>query len=234
MRANRMWVVLSVAGLGVAGLAVAPAAQAKTLNACVKKSDGSVKFINKKNKKCKKGWVKISWNAPGPAGPQGSMGAVGPNWRVVDKAGNTLGAFGGTYYGGTAFPYQIVILPDGGVVMYRADGILQNDNSSIVFVNNGCTDAAWFGPTNPSLEPYLKSAGGPGRAVFQVTNAPTANAWRVAESTTTTVPVPANSLFQKNPTTGACAAAAHAAGFIVALTPAEAPKVANGSVRVVR
>jgi hypothetical protein len=234
MRAVRLWVALTVAGLGAAGLAVATPAQAKTLNACVKKSNGSVTFLNKKNKKCKKGWVKISWNAPGAAGPQGSVGPVGPNWRVVDSAGNTLGSFGGTYFGGFAFPFQLVILSDGGVVMYRADGILQNDNSSLVFVNNGCTDAAWFGPTNQSLGPYLRSAGGPGRAAFHVTNAPTASAWRVAETTTSTVPVPANSLFQKNPTTGACAAATHAAGFIVPLTPAEAPKVANGSLRVVR
>jgi hypothetical protein len=221
-------------GLVAAGLAFAPAAQAKTVTACVKKSNGSVKFINKKNKKCKKGWVKTSWNSEGPLGPQGPVGPEGPNWTVKDKSGQTLGVFRGFYYGGGLLPYFWVTVDDGGLFIYGADGTLQNDNVALYFVNNGCTDAAVFGATNPTLEPYLKSAGGPGRAVFQVTNAPTASAWRVAESTTTTVPVAANSLFQKNPTTGACAAAAHPGGFIIPLTAAQAPKVASGSPRLVK
>ncbi len=152
---------------------------------------------------------------------------------MKDKSGQTLGTFGGFFYGGF-LPYVFVLLDDGGSFFYRSDGLLMNDNGILYFVNNGCTDAALYGGSSAGLDPYLKSAGGPGRAVFQVTNAPTANAWRVAETTTTTVPVAANSLFQKNSTTGACAAATHVAGFIVPLTPAQAPKVPDGSLRVVR
>ena len=56
----------------------------------------------------------------------------------------------------------------------------------------------------------------------------------VAETTTTSVPVVLNSLFQKSATTGVCSAATHPAGFIVPLTSAQAPKVSNGGLRVVR
>ncbi len=118
--------------------------------------------------------------------------------------------------------------------MYRSDGTLINDNTFLYFQNNTCTQATSPPASNATLEPFLKTAGGSGRAVFQLLNASTTQAWRIAETTTATVPVAANSLFQKNGTTGACAAAAHAAGFVVPLTEAEAPKVASGGLRVIK
>ncbi len=231
--------LVGVTGMAAASIAVAPAAQAKTLKACVKKSDGTVLFINKKNKKCKKGWVKATWNSTGPTGPlgplgpQGQVGPAGPNWTVKDKSGQTLGAFGGFFYAGPLLPYVFVTLDDGGSFLYRNDGQILADNSAL-FLNNGCTSAVLYSGSNPGLQPYLQSAGGPGRTVFQVTNSPTLDAWKIAETTTTSVPVAANSLFQKNSTTGVCSAAAHAVGFIVPLTPAQAPKLANGGLRVIR
>ncbi len=232
---RKFFALVGVTGMAAASIAVAPAAQAKTVKACVKKSDGTVLFINKKNKKCKKGWVKATWNSTGPTGPlgpQGQVGPAGPNWTVKDKSGQTLGAFGGFFFA-PLVPYVFVVLDDGGAVLYGTDGRIFADNSAL-FLNNGCTSAVLFANTNPGLQPYLQSAGGPGRSLFQVTNSPTVDAWKIAETTTTSVPVAANSLFQKSPTTGACSAATHAVGFIVPLTPAQAPKLANGGLRVIR
>ena len=233
---NKTLAIVAAAGVAGASLMAAPAAQAQTVKACVKKSNGSVKIINKKFKKCKKGWVKTSWNsegAQGVQGPQGVPGAAGPNWLVKDKNGVTLGTFSG-YFSVGLVPSVQVTTDDGSVFRYGMDGTLANDNGGLYFVNNGCTDAAVYG-TNASLQPYLKSAGGNGRAVFQVTDAPTASAWKVASTTITTIPVAANSLFQKNSTTGACAAATHLGGFIVPLTPAAAPVIAApGPLQIVR
>jgi hypothetical protein len=220
--------------LSAAGVAIAPAAQAKTITACVKKSDGSVKFLNKKNKKCKKGWVKRSWNTTGPQGPQGSQGPAGPAWLVKDKNGVTLGTFAG-YYSTGLVPEVSVTTEEGAVFQYKMDGTLVSDNENLHFLNNGCTDAVVFRPTKPDLVPYLQAAGGNGRAVFQVTGAPTVSAWRVAAQTTTDVPVGAGMLFKKDTGTGTCAAAGNAAGFYVPLTPAAAPVVpAPGPLQIVR
>ena len=167
-------------------------------------------------------------------GPIGPTGPAGPNWSVKDASGQTLGTYGGFFYGGPFLSYLGVYVGDGGLFMYRSDGTLINDNTFLYFQNNTCTQATSPPASNAALEPFLKSAGGSGRAVFQLLNASTTQAWRIAETTTATVPVAANSLFQKNGTTGVCAAAAHAANFVIPLTPAEAPKVANGGLRVVR
>ena len=228
---KRSIALVGALAVATAGLSVAAPAQAKTIKVCVKKSNGNVKFITKKNKKCKKGWVKRNWNKVGPTGPTGS---AGPNWTVKDASGQTLGTYGGFVYGGALLPYLGVVVGDGGLFLYRIEGTLINDNTFLYFQNNTCTQATSPPASNATLEPFLKTAGGSGRAVFQLLNASTTQAWRIAETTTATVPVAANSLFQKNGTTGVCAAAAHAANFVIPLTPAEAPKVANGGLRVVR
>jgi len=231
---KKLLAITVAVGISAGSLAMAPAAQAKTIKACVKKSNGAVKFINKKNKKCKKGWVKTSWNSEGPTGPTGPIGPAGPNWLVKDKNGSTLGTFSG-YYNNGLVPQVVVTAADGGVFRYTMAGVLDNDNGDVLFVNNGCTDAVIRRDLKANLVPYLNAAGGNGRAVFQVVNAPTATAWKIAATTTTDVPIGANMLFEKNETTGACAAATHAAGFYVPLTPADAPVVAApGALQIVR
>ncbi len=226
---RKLFAIVAAAGVAATGVGVtAPAAQAKTIKACVKKSDGSVKFINKKNKKCKKGWKLKTWNSEGPQGP------AGPNWIVKDKNGTTLGTFAG-YSNIGLLPIVSVMVDDGGLYSYDADGVLNNNNAALLFLNNGCTDAVIRRNTNAELQPYLRSAGGNGRAVFQVTNATTASAWRVAATTTTTVPIAANMLFKKDSDTGACSAATHAAGFYVPLSTATAPVVAApGPLQIVK
>ena len=225
---KKLLAITAAVGISAGSLAMAPAAQAKTIKACVKKSNGAVKFINKKNKKCKKGWKLKTWNSEGPQGP------AGPNWIVKDKNGTTLGTFAG-YSNIGLLPIVSVMVDDGGLYSYDADGVLNNNNAALLFLNNGCTDAVIRRNTNGELQPYLRSAGGNGRAVFQVTNATTASAWRVAATTTTTVPIAANMLFKKDSDTGACSAATHAAGFYVPLSTATAPVVAApGPLQIVK
>ncbi len=236
--------VLAALGVTAGSIGVVAPAQAKTVKACVKKSDGTVKILKKK-KKCKKGWKKLTWGTKGPAGTNGSNGnngsngsngvpgPAGPNWVVKDKAGKTLGTFAG--YGFGLIPLVSVIAADGGVFGYGADGRLRNDNAELYFRNNTCTDAAWFGASSAALREYLDSAGGPGRAVFQVTGAPTASAWKIDASTTIAVAVGGATLFKKNATTGTCAANVNPAGLVVPLTPAPAPVVAaTGPLSIVR
>ncbi len=231
---KKLLAITAAVGISAGSLAMAPAAQAKTIKACVKKSNGAVKFINKKNKKCKKGWVKTSWNSNGPQGPGGPAGPAGPNWLVKDKNGTTLGTFSGYYTTGLV-PEVVVTAADGAVFRYGMDGKLDNDNTALLFLNNGCTDAVIRRTLKADLVPYLNAAGGNGRAVFQVVNAPTASAWKVAATTVTDVPIGASMLFAKDETTGACAAFANPAGFYVPLTPADAPVVAApGALQIVR
>lgn len=225
---RKTFTIVAAGAVMAAGLAAAPPAQAKTIKACVKKSDGSVKFINKKNKKCKKGWKLKTWNSEGPQGP------AGPNWQVTDKNGVLLGTFSG-YSAAGLIPVILVTTADGGVFSYDSDGTLNNNNGGLLFVNNGCTDAVIRRNTNADLAAYLRAAGGNGRSVFHVANATTASAWRIAATTTTTVPVAANMLFQKDSNTGTCSAATHPAGFYVPLTPATAPIVAApGPLQIVK
>ena len=47
---KKLLAIISATGIAATGVVVAaPAAQAKTVKACVKKSDGTVRLINKKN-----------------------------------------------------------------------------------------------------------------------------------------------------------------------------------------
>lgn len=75
----RAAVVLAVTGsLLLAAFAVAPAADASTLYACVKTKSGSARVFTKKPK-CKKGETKISWNTAGIGGAKGISGVNGVN-----------------------------------------------------------------------------------------------------------------------------------------------------------
>lgn len=221
-----------VSGMLIGGTVVPSQAASKTITACVKKSDGTVKVLTgkKKNKKCKKGWKKTTWNKQGPAGPSGP---AGPNWSVTDKNGQVLGDFGGLFQVGLRSAV-VVLLSDGGAVRYFTDGALGRDNGGIYFENNGCTDAAVLGASSASLQEVLKSAGSTARGVWLQDDNSVVRAYKVATTTTTTVPVAANSLFRKDSTTGACAAATHLGGFIVELTEAEKPLIAAGPINIVR
>jgi hypothetical protein len=97
--------VLAASGaLLLTALAAAPAADAGTIYACVKKN-GSARFV-KKSTKCKKGESKLSWNSEGPAGkagPQGLQGTPGTEGKA--------GSEGKTGPAGTARAYAFMSSP---------------------------------------------------------------------------------------------------------------------------
>jgi len=57
-------------------LILAPRADAATIYACVKKKDGSARFVTRTTK-CRRGETKLQWNSEGPAGPRGATGSQG-------------------------------------------------------------------------------------------------------------------------------------------------------------
>ncbi len=234
---KKLFAIAAVGGLAAASMAVAPAAQAKTVKACVKKSDGSVKFINKKNKKCKKGWKLKTWNSAGPQGPAGPGGPAGPNWTVKDKNGVTLGTFSGLLQHRPASDglrhHRRRRLCSG----TRMDGLLGQRQRGLLFTNNGCTDAVIFAATTtPDLKAVsevgrwqrshrVPGDGCPDGQCLEDRGDHHHDACRSRPT----------SLFKKNSDTGACAAATHPAGFYVPLTPATAPVVAApGPLQIVR
>jgi len=95
---RRGTVVLAASvALVLAALAAAPAADAATLYACVKKS-GSARMFTKKPK-CKKGETKLSWNTQGAAGKDGVNGINGAAGK--DGAIGKEGAPGQPQHAGT-------------------------------------------------------------------------------------------------------------------------------------
>lgn len=220
--------VCALAG-GAFGIAAAPV-QAKTIRACVKKSNGEVRIVKKKSK-CKKGWKKTSWNSEGGPGSSGEQGPAGPNWVVKDGAGTVLGRFAGIYHAGLIPEFE-VIADDGGIFQYSMDGVLDNDNGWLLFRNSACTQAVVFELVADNLAPVLKSAGGAGRAVFQVKNAPTANAYRVAAGSVAEL-IPGGTLYERDSDNGVCSPVGNPPGFVVTLVDAPAPVVATPPLSVV-
>ena len=86
-------------GLIVAALfAAAPQADAATIYACKKKSDGTIRLVGKKTR-CRRGEKKLKWGTSGRNGRNGVNGSNGANgqngargpagaFNVVDQAGN--------------------------------------------------------------------------------------------------------------------------------------------------
>jgi hypothetical protein len=68
--------LVAAGALLLALLAAAPQAEAATIYACVKKSNGTARIVTKTTK-CKKGETKLSWNTVGPAGKNGTNGTNG-------------------------------------------------------------------------------------------------------------------------------------------------------------
>ena len=74
------------AALSLGAVTYANAATNATLKACANKTTGAMRYISKGS--CKKTEKLLSWNQ---MGPQGSTGANGQNFHVIDAAGRDLG-----------------------------------------------------------------------------------------------------------------------------------------------
>ena len=66
-----------VAGVAFAAQPGAPRVTSAVINACVKKSSGSVRVV-KSSSSCRKGESALAWNRQGPAGSRGVNGSAGP------------------------------------------------------------------------------------------------------------------------------------------------------------
>jgi len=100
---NRRAVAALVAtgALLLTSFAVASAAEASTLYACVKK--GGTAHVFRKKPKCKKGESRLSWNSEGPAGKSGANGASGTNGtNGVNGANGANGTVAAYYASGEA------------------------------------------------------------------------------------------------------------------------------------
>lgn len=192
------------AALGVSLMmagSVAVPAQAKTVNACVKKSTGELRMLTGKKKKCKKGWKKVSWNQKGDTGPQGNPGAQGPNLMVKDGNGQVLGRFLGTFPMG---PLLVFVEINGGSYTYMPNGLLyplgiQSPN----FKDNACAGPAYVTSSSPTSTSLITgSAGGPSRIVYRRTN-PTFGAPLAWQFSTTTENAVAVQLYERD-SSGAC------------------------------
>ena len=93
----------------VAGVALAAQPRAHTttsavINACVKKSSGSVRVV-KSSSSCRKGESALAWNRQGPAGSRGVNGSAGPAGPVgIAGTKGDAGARGQTGPAGQAGP----------------------------------------------------------------------------------------------------------------------------------
>ena len=134
--------VIVLGGLGLA--ATQPASAAKKYTACVKKSNGDVRILLGKKKKCKKGWKKTSWSKAGPTGskgPDGPVGSANTFGLVVDADGAVVGRGIGT------LPAPITVFPvliDGGLFIYYPNGWLVPLGARPYFDDAACTGAPFL------------------------------------------------------------------------------------------
>jgi len=215
------------ASMLVAGGVGVPA-QAKTVNACVKKKTGEIRIQTGKKKKCKKGWKKASWNQKGDTGPQGNQGAQGPNLVVKDATGTVLGRFLGLYPGGFALMFVEI---EGGSYLYAPSGVLYPIGSgSPAFKTNTCGGTAYVKSSSPSTTQMMtESAGGPTRLVYRKTNPALGPTFAWALTTTTET---VNQVVYRLDDTGACVADGNHNGTLVALQSVTAPPDVPGPLTI--
>ncbi len=180
-RTTAVCAALATAASGLLIASANPASAASTYYACVKKSSGETKMV-KKNKKCKKGWKKVTWSATGPTGatgPVGPAGAMGPALTVKDATGAAVGPLMGAWTGLTP---GFSVLIDGGVWSYEMSGLLENDGSPD-FTDPACTAAVVYINTGDPAESQQAAAqyapNTIGRRVYRPYPSVPARAWRV-------------------------------------------------------
>lgn len=217
--------VVALLVAGVAGVAVMPTATAgaATITACVKSKTGDVRIRSgpAAKRKCPKGWTKVRWNTTGAAGKQGIpgigtpgaqglQGLPGPAINVKDASGAIVGQFTGSLL--TGFPV-FSVLREGGLYVYLGSGQLFPFGARPSFKTTDCSGAAFLrfnalGAFTPAT--FLLLTGGHYRVVFRTNAAGVlgpASAWKARGTTEAVV---AMQLYQRDPTTGACAAEAAA------------------------
>jgi len=185
----------------------ASAADAATITACVKKSNGDIRILKSAKKKCKKGWKKTHWSTAAPK-----------KLMVVDGNGTVVGTMVGLIPDGvTIFS---VLAKDGGIYIYLPNGrVLRNGSPN--FQNNTCTGTAYIKASSPTfLGLIMDSAGGPSRILWRTDSFGSSQAWAFTRTQSNV-----NMQFYQRNGTGACVADGGVYnGAVVALQAVTAPK----------
>lgn len=219
--------------LGATGLTL-PAGAATTYRACVKKKSGETRMMTGKQKKCPKGWTKVTWKknpargdagAPGAAGPVGATSTLG---TVIDGVGTRVGTLVGFSFGMPPFSLYL-IQSDLGQFMYVPNGWVY-PNGSPKFVDAACATTPFITVSQASDIPiatsnpqfrfvYRSTAGGLGPA----------RAYRV---TTTVTPVAALPYYEFDDAGMCTLSGGTADGFKIDMAETQAPPDRTGPLRL--
>jgi hypothetical protein len=231
---KRIIAALGVGSLiGATGMAL-PADAATTYRACVKKKTGQTRMMAKKQKKCPKGWTKVTWKKKptrGDAGSPGTAGPVGPSstlGTVIDGVGTRVGTLVGFSWGGPDFQVYLV-QSDLGQFLYVSNGWVY-PNGSPKFADAACATTPFLTISQASDLPLVQ--GNPQfRFVYRTTDGGLgpAKAYRLTETVT---PVAGLSYYEYDDA-GACQLSAGVAnGFTIDLAETQAPQDRTGPLRV--
>ncbi len=221
----------AMALVGAAGLAVAePASAAKKYTACVKKSNGELRLLQGKTKKCGKGWKKIKWTKAGPKGSTGSTGPVGsPNslGNVVDANGAVVGVAVGQF----SFPVTVFFVRvDGGDFAYYPNGWLVPIGSYPLYDNATCTGTPFLA-ANDAWERDALAQDSSFRVVYRTSSSPTLGPTSAYKLDGTSTPVLNLATWQRD-FAGNCEAASSETGFRLPLSSVPAPADYVGPLRM--
>jgi hypothetical protein len=213
---------LAVVATGAVAVPVSAAADPNVVYACVKKSNGDVKIVTE-TKKCKKGWVKISWNVTGPQGPAGPQGPVGPSRNLVDSKGTVVGTIMAAWAGG-----YFSVQNAGGLYGVNENAVL--DTESIFYLDSKCMGAAymWFAKDDPD------SAGAPNTWRRFVQQTPDKHYWAFAyQGFSTQIFLPTQVYRSNFPGGGSCQSLGSvSSGFLFSLSSVPAPQPVAGRLAI--
>ena len=223
MSVKKILAATTVSAALAAGLVTttAVAAPNQSTAGCVNKKTNELRVLVKSNKKCKKGWQKITFNQPGPAGAPGAAGAAGPVSvvSVKDAIGTVIGQSlnsVSTWLSGSA-----LVLTDGGAYTYNLGSgkLVSEDWVSVAYLDGSCS------PTNAALPVYntaryLAALTSFGRIVDRPTTDMPARAFKGTATVRAVLP---GETFWFHETTGACTAYSMWNDTIAMLSPVAAP-----------
>lgn len=214
------------------GLAVTqPASAAKKYTACVKKSNGEMRLLLGKSKKCKKGEKKRTWTKAGPTGgkgPDGPTGQANTFGYVVDGNGTIIGpSMGSSSYPIPVFP----VLIDSGIFYYYSNGWLIPSGTIPYFDNASCTGTP-FATASDTTERDLIAQDSTFRVVSRgstPTSLLPARAYKVNGAATSALNQPRYHLNSSE----VCTADSAFTGYLIPLVAVTAPQDRPGPLKVV-
>jgi hypothetical protein len=153
----RVCALLAGTALPLVGLAGAPAANASTIYACVKRS-GAVRLVARTSR-CRFRESKIAWNTRGPAGARGPTGPRGAGGAKGDKgATGTAGGKGETGSTGAPATTFWAVVEANGALAKHGTGVVSSTSAvagryAVVLTRNAeaCAYVATVGLATPGI-----------------------------------------------------------------------------------